>query len=220
MTGISLVSLSGSRPTSAIGSTVAAKREVASEAVTSGVRDGLNGLDARVLRAQAGDVDAYEAIYRAHVGRVHALCLRMTGDPDRAAELTQDVFVRAWERLGQYRGGAVLATWLHRLTVNLVLEQARAEARRTRRVRLAGEEEDDAVAEAPAPAAASLSPEERIDFERAVAALPPGARTAFVLHDVEGYKHAEIARLTGAAEGTIRAQLHQARRKLMEMLSR
>ena len=203
--------------------------------MTSGARDsvpGANALDDCVRRAQAGDVAAYEALYRAHVGRVHALCLRMTGDRARAAELTQDVFVRAWERLGQVRGGAVLATWLHRLTVNLVLEQARAEARRSRRVRFdgdvkrGGEEGSDREAaerewaESGEPARRELSPEERIDFERAVAALPPGARTVFVLHDVEGYKHGEIARLTGTAEGTLRAQLHQARRKLMEMLSR
>ena len=178
--------------------------------------------DDRVRRAQRGDVAAYESLYREQVGRVHALCLRVTGDPALAAELTQDVFVRAWERLAQFRGESVFATWLHRLTVNLVLEHARAESRRARRVRFAAElpggspDPGDACAAAPT----GLSPEERIDFEHAVAALPPGARTVFVLHDVEGYKHGEIARLTGTAEGTLRAQLHTARRKMMEMLSR
>ena len=182
--------------------------------------------DDRVRRAQRGDVAAYESLYREQVGRVHALCLRITGDRGVAAELTQDVFVRAWERLAQFRGESVFATWLHRLTVNLVLEHARAESRRVRRVRFAG----DVVGHSAAAAADELtearavepgfSPEQRIDFERAVAALPLGARTVFVLHDVEGYKHREIATLTGTAEGTLRAQLHKARRKMMEMLSR
>lgn len=195
--GISPVCPTGSMPTSRSRTTVAAKREAASQAVTSGARegpDGPDGLDAFVRRAQAGDVGAYEAIYRAHVGRVHALCRRMAGDPDRAAELTQEVFVHAWEQLGHFRGGVVLATWLHRLTLSLTLEQAPA-------------------------VTAALSPRERSDFERAIDALAPAARTTFVLHDVEGYKHAEIAHLTGADEGTIRAQLHRARRRLMEMLS-
>jgi RNA polymerase sigma-70 factor (ECF subfamily) len=181
--------------------------------------------DDRVRRAQRGDVGAYESLYREHVGRVHALCLRVTGDRGLAAELTQDVFVRAWERLAQFRGESVFGTWLHRLTVNLVLEHARAESRRVRRVRFASElPADPATGAAPDPAAeyasAPSSPDERIDFERAVARLSPGARTVFVLHDVEGYKHGEIARLTGTAEGTLRAQLHTARRKMMEMLSR
>jgi len=184
--------------------------------------------DDRVRRAQRGDVTAYESLYREHVGRVHALCLRVTGDRTLAADLTQDVFVRAWERLAQFRGESVFGTWLHRLTVSIVLEHARAETRRVRRVRFEG----DALGESAAvggggreegeacSTATGMSHEERIDFERAVAALPAGARTVFVLHDVEGYKHREIARLTGTAEGTLRAQLHKARRKLMEMLSR
>lgn len=168
---------------------------------------------------------AYESLYREHVGRVHALCLRVTGDRVLAADLTQDVFVRAWERLAQFRGESVLGTWLHRLTVSIVLEHARAEARRVRRVRYDGDALADSTANGGERSDASsaepaMSHEERIDFERAVASLPPGARTVFVLHDVEGYKHREIARLTGTAEGTLRAQLHKARRKLMEMLSR
>jgi RNA polymerase sigma-70 factor (ECF subfamily) len=207
-------------PTTATRATVAAGREPTKNAVTSRVRYDRSGLDADVRRAQGGDLGAYEAIYRAHVGRVHALCLRMTGDAARAAELTQDVFVRAWERLGRFRGGAVLATWLHRMTVNLVLEQARAEARRAWRVRAAGGDGEAAAVAEGERSGGALPSGERIDFERAVAALPPGARTAFVLHDVEGYTHAEIARLTGGAEETIRAQLHRARRRLMESLSR
>jgi RNA polymerase sigma-70 factor, ECF subfamily len=206
-------------PTSATRATVTAGRGAMSEAVTSGSWDDAGGPDSGapdsgapdsgVRRAQRGDVSAFEAIYRVHAGRVHALCLRMAGDPASAADLTRDVFVRAWERLGELRGGAVLATWLHRMTLSLVLEWARAESGRAPRGRAA----DDAPG-------ATARPGERLDYERAVAALPTAARAALVLHDVEGYTHAEIARLTGAAEGTVRAQLHQARRRLMEALSR
>jgi RNA polymerase sigma-70 factor (ECF subfamily) len=174
---------------------------------------------ALVARARRGELGAYEALYRAHAGRVYALCLRLSGDGERARELTQDVFVRAWERLGSYAGASAFGTWLHRLAVNVVLERERAEGRRARRVRFEGDARDDVAADGSAPAP-GMSHEERIDFERAVAALPPGLRTVYVLHDVEGYTHGEIARLAGVAEGTTRAQLHQARRKLMEMLSR
>ena len=203
----------------------APRRERASRAVPLQLESAEQHPDAAglVARAQQGQVGAYEALYRAHAGRVYALCLRLSGDRERARELTQDVFVRAWERLGSFAGASAFATWLHRLTVNLVLERERAEGRRARRVRFLGDVRGDAPDDdaldgmAPVPA---MSPEERIDFELAVAALPPGLRTVYVLHDVEGYRHAEIARLTGVAEGTSRAQLHQARRKLMEMLSR
>ena len=209
----------------AAASTTAPRRDIASRAVPLPPPQpqlesaGPHPDAALVARAQQGQLGAYEALYRAHAGRVYALCLRLSGDRERARELTQDVFVRAWERLGGFAGASAFATWLHRLTVNLVLERERSEGRRARRVRFAGDAPDDTALEASAPPPA-MSLEERIDFERAVAALPAGLRTVYVLHDIEGYKHGEIARLTGVAEGTTRAQLHQARRKLMAMLSR
>ena len=167
--------------------------------------------------AAGRDPDAFEAVYREHVGRVHALCLRMAGDARLAEELTQDVFVRAWEKLPGFRGESALGTWLHRLAVNVVLEAARGTQRRERRV----EPTSDLAALAPA---AGPAPDERLhlnmDLERAIAALPPGVRTVFVLHDIEGYRHDEIARLTGGAVGTMRSQLHRARRLLMEALGR
>ena len=170
-----------------------------------------------VTRAQEGDVDAFEVLYRQHNGRVFALCLRMSGDRVRAQELMQDVFVRAWERLRSFRGDASFGSWLHRLAVNVVLTSARSDRRRNARVTLA---EDLAATESGRGAAGSgRDPAAVIDLERAIAALPPGARAAFVLHDVEGYSHGEIAELTGLAEGTIRAQLHRARRLLMEALA-
>jgi RNA polymerase sigma-70 factor (ECF subfamily) len=162
-------------------------------------------------------IDDFEPFYRAHVRRVHALCLRMCGDRRRAEELTQDVFVRAWERRGSFRGASLAATWLHRLAVNVVLTGARTDRRR--RARVETSDAPDAVPGARAgtrPAAVG----ERLDLERAIAALPPGARTVFVLHDVEGYTHEEIARHTGTAPGTVRSQLHRARHLLMEALDR
>jgi RNA polymerase sigma-70 factor (ECF subfamily) len=170
-----------------------------------------------VERARHGDLDAFERLYRAHVGRVLALCLRMSGDAVRARELTQDVFVRLWERLDAFHGESRLSTWLHRLAVNVVLTSLRGDRRRRARVVLAEDGEGDAVEAMPA---MQRSMEDHLDLEAAIAALPPGARTVFVLHDIEGYRHDEISKMTGAAPGTLRAQLHRARRLLMEALQR
>ena len=166
-----------------------------------------------VRRAQAGDQEAFGDLYRAHAGRVYALCLRLEADAARAEELTQDVFVRAWERLASYRGESAFGTWLYRLAVNVVLGDRRSAWRRTKRVMVTG---DPAAFEG-----ATEAPQGRnLDLEQAIAALPPGARTVFVLHDVEGYTHDEIASLSGIAEGTSKAQLFRARRLLREALSR
>lgn len=166
-----------------------------------------------VRRAQDGDQAAFHALYQAHVGRVFALCLRLSGDRGEAEEHTQDVFVRAWQRLGSFRGDSAFSTWLHRLTVNEVLQARRSAGRRSNRLTLT----DDAAlldraAAAPSPLAG--------DLEQAIGRLPPGARAVFLLHDVEGYQHDEIARLAGIAEGTSKAQLHRARRLLREHLER
>ena len=169
-------------------------------------------------RAQRGDVDAFEALYRMHAGRVYALCLRLTADDQKARELTQDVFVKAWEALPDFRGEANITTWLHRIAVNAMLMQRRSERRRLSRVSLADDDADDADALAQG-ATAPADVAGAIDLERAVAALPPGIRRAFVLHDVEGYSHEEIARMTGLAAGTLRAQLHRARQLLTKRLS-
>ena len=164
-------------------------------------------------RAQIGDVAAFERLYHTHASHVRAICMRLCADAQRAEESAQDAWVRAWERLSTWRGDAAFGTWLHRLTVNVVLESFRAERRRIARVTLA--EDDDVDAPIPAGEAGDA-----IDLERAIARLPRGARTVFVLHDVEGYRHSEIAAMTGLAEGTLRAQLCRARRLLMEMLDR
>lgn len=166
---------------------------------------------ALVRRAQRGEHAAFEQLYRRHVGRVYALCARLTGDRQRAAERTQDVFVRAWEALPAFRAEAELAHWLRRIAINAELTSARSERRRPT------ETMSDA---AEPPARGQRDVAAGIDLERAIAALPAGARTAFVLHDVEGFTHEEIAQRTGLAAGTIRAQLHRARRLLMEALDR
>lgn len=164
-----------------------------------------------VRRARAGDRAAFQRLYEQHVGRVYALCLRLTGDGDEAEDRTQEAFVRAWQKLGSYRGESAFSTWLHRLTVNVVLTERRSSSRRDRRNIVAGEAGPRAT---PAPRAGL-----RVDLERAIAALPPGARAVFVLYDVEGYGHEEIAEMTGIAAGTSKAQLHRARRLLREALS-
>jgi RNA polymerase sigma-70 factor (ECF subfamily) len=170
-----------------------------------------------VGRARDGDVGAFEALYEMHAGRIYALALRLTAERMAARELTQDVFVRAWERLSDFRGEAAFTTWLHRITVNAHLMQRRGEKRRAARVALAGDVDElaqvSSLSVAPAADVGGA-----IDLERAVAALPSGVRRAFVLHDVEGYSHEEIARMTGLAAGTLRAQLHRARQLLMERL--
>jgi RNA polymerase sigma-70 factor, ECF subfamily len=171
---------------------------------------------ALVDRARLGDVAAFESIYRTHAGRVYALCLRMTADTGQARELVQDVFIRVWEKLSSYRGEAALSSWVHRIAVNVVLMTRRSDRRREQRVA-----RSDDLDPSGATLEGDVDPpdvEQEIDLERAVAALPPGARRVFVLHDIEGYRHDEIAQMTGNAEGTLRAQLHRARRLLMEAL--
>ncbi len=169
-------------------------------------------MDDSVARARAGDKSAFEGLYRAHAGRVYAVCLRMSGDAGRAEELTQDAFVRAWRAIDSFRGESEFGSWLHRIAVNVALADHRAAGRRERRVMPVAEPPDGYVA----PVDTALA----VDLERAVAALPPGARAVFVLHDVEGYAHQEIGHMMGVAEGTSKAQLHRARRLLREGLTR
>ncbi|MBL0173319.1 MAG: RNA polymerase sigma factor [Gemmatimonadaceae bacterium] len=169
-----------------------------------------------VQRAKRGDVLAFEALYRASSGRVFGLCLRMLGDRQRATEALQDVFVRVWDRLGQFDGHASFATWLHRVCVNQLLEQRRTDARREARVMPM----DLTVEYASAGRDASTDVVTRLDLERALPQLSEGARRVFVLHDMEGYGHAEIAAMLGLAESTVRVQLHRARKQLMETLER
>lgn len=166
-----------------------------------------------VALASSGDRGAFERLYHQNVGRVFAICARMVNDRGAAEELTQDVFVRAWEKLGQFRGESAFSTWLHRLAVNLVLNARKSEGRARSRFQ-GGEDELDLVP------VVSASPLTAIDLEGAVALLPAGARQIFVLHDIEGFKHEEIAEMLSITAGGSKAQLHRARMLLRKALQR
>ncbi len=162
-----------------------------------------SGMNEDVALAAGGDSSAFERVYRAHVGRIHSLTRRMLGNHE-ADEVTQDIFVRTWQKLGQFRGDSAFGTWLHRLAINVVIERRRSFAIQRERM------SDDPAAldfATVAPARADLT----VDFENAIVQLPPGAREIFTLHDVEGYKHREIAEMLHITTGTSKRQLHRAR---------
>lgn len=169
--------------------------------------------DADVALAVGGDAGAFERIYARHVARVHGLARRMAGH-DTADELTQDVFVRAWQKLGTFRGDASFATWLHRLAVNVIIERFRSLGTQRERFLADG---DDTLQRMPSP---RRSGDFRMDFDAALARLPNAARKVFVLHDVEGYKHHEIGTLLGISPGTSKSQLHRARMLMRSHLDR
>ena len=167
---------------------------------------------ALVRRAQNDDRAAFDALYTQHVGRIYAVCLRMSASRTEAERLTQDVFVRAWQGLKTFRGDSAFASWLYRLAVNVVLQDGRSSRRHESRIAVLPDPE---VLDR---RSTTTRDDDRMDLERAIASLPPGARQALVLHDIEGYKHEEIARMTGSAVGSVKAQLHRARRLLRERL--
>ena len=163
-------------------------------------------------RARDGDMTAFEQLYRRYAGRVHAVCLRMAGNRTLAEECTQDAFVRAWESLDKFRGDSSFGTWVHRIAVNAVLERHRTQMRQAAWI----SSKDDEILES-VPAADS-GPEHAMDLDQCIAGLPAAARMVFVLFDVEGYTHEEIAEMTGLAVGTSKAHLHRARRMLRARL--
>jgi len=153
-------------------------------------------------------------IYKQYVNRIYPLALRMSGDRVRAEELTQDIFVRAWEKIGLFRGESSFYTWLYRLAVNVILQSERSRKRRSRREPACSDPVENFAA------AGDDSLDARIDLERAISRLPAGARSVLLLHDLEGLTHREIARLTGTTVGACKAQLHRARRLLRGELER
>jgi RNA polymerase sigma-70 factor, ECF subfamily len=165
-----------------------------------------------VRQAQGGDLVAFERLYRDNERKVFGLCYRLSSDPALAEELTQEVFVRAWRKLSSFRGESAFSSWLYPLTVNVALSERRS--RRRRDARIIATEDPASLERAPR----SPAPETGFDLQKAMAALPPGARAVFVLHDVEGRTHEEIGKLLGLAAGTSKAQLHRARRLLREAL--
>jgi RNA polymerase sigma-70 factor, ECF subfamily len=171
--------------------------------------------------AQAGNAAAFEFLYQLHGRRVYALCLRMVGNPADAEDLMQEAFLQLFRKIGTFRGESAFSTWLHRMTVNVVLMRLRKKSLPTDSL----EEtlEPDAENSAPkrdvgAPDLRLTGAVDRVNLERCIEKLPPGYRTVFVLHDVQGYEHNEIADIMGCSVGNSKSQLHKARTRLRELL--
>ena len=168
-------------------------------------------------RCRDGDAAAFEALYRAHAGRLFGLLTRMTGSAHDAEDLLQDVFVHAHRKLASFRGESSLGTWLYRLAVNQCLDHLRG--KQSRMARATASLDEDEAPEPAAPSPALPAPIARIDLERAIAQLPEGCRAAFVLHDVEGLDHREVGAALGISEGTSKSQVHKARMRLRDLLA-
>ena len=174
-----------------------------------------------IRRAQAGDSTAFEFLYQLHSRRVYALCLRMVGNPADAEDLMQEAFLQLFRKIGTFRGESAFSTWLHRMTVNVVLMRLRKKSPPTDSL----EETLEPDAENSGPKRDVGAPDlrlsgavDRVNLERSIEKLPPGYRTVFVLHDVQGYEHNEIAGIMGCSVGNSKSQLHKARTRLRELL--
>jgi RNA polymerase sigma-70 factor, ECF subfamily len=173
--------------------------------------------DAGLSVALAGEkMSGFEELYRKHYRRVYSICLRMTGNVAEAEDLTQEVFIQLNRKLGSFRGESAFTTWLHRLTVNQVLMHFRKRSVRSELTTDDGEMPDSVDPDTINPEAMPIV--DRIALENAIAQLPPGYRSVFVLHDIEGYEHEEIAKMLGCSAGTSKSQLHKARFKLRKLL--
>lgn len=169
-------------------------------------------------RCRAGDADAFEELYRQHARRLFNLVVRMVGSAEDAEDLVQEVFLQAHRKLAGFRGESTLGTWLYRLTMNHCLDHLRG--RQAKMSRATGSLDDEDAVEPMAPAPMVPQAVSRLDLERAIDALPPGSRAAFLLHDVEGFEHREVADILGISEGTSKSQVHKARLKLRTLLRR
>jgi RNA polymerase sigma-70 factor (ECF subfamily) len=174
----------------------------------------VTGTDADLAaRCQAGDMEAFEALYRQHAPRLYSLACRMAGSPDNGEDLLQEIFLQAYRKLGSFRGASSIGTWLYRLALNHCLDFVRSRAAAADRLTDTLDAETSIE-----PAAAHETPVARLDLARAIEQLPDGCRAAFVLHDVEGFGHKEVADLLGIAEGTSKSQVFKARMKLRAAL--
>jgi RNA polymerase sigma-70 factor, ECF subfamily len=172
-----------------------------------------------IERAKQGDAEAFETLYDLHRRRVYSLCLRMTANTAEAEDLTQEAFLQLFRKIGTFRGESAFSTWLHRMAVNVVLMRLRKKGLPLVPLEDTVEtEEEGPKKELGAPDAVLAGSVDRMELQRAVEALPPGYRSIFVLHDVEGYEHNEIASLVGCSIGNSKSQLHKARMKLRELL--
>ncbi len=173
-----------------------------------------------IERAKQGDAGAFELLYDLHKRRVYSLCLRMTGNTASAEDLTQEAFLQLFRKIGTFRGESAFSTWLHRMAVNVVLMQLRKKNLPVVPIdeTTEGEEEGTIRKELGAADSRLAGSIDRLHLQRAVDELPPGYRTIFVLHDVEGYEHNEIAAMIGCSIGNSKSQLHKARIKLRDLL--
>lgn len=179
-------------------------------------------VDPVLLRAQAGDHRAFAEIYALHKRRIYSLCLRMVGNTTEAEDLTQEVFLQLHRKISTFRGDSAFSTWLHRLTINVVLMQLR---RKGLQLISLDEAMEPAVDDGPRRSFGAADPLlsgaiDRLTLENAVASLPAGYRLIFLLHDVEGYEHNEIASMLDCSIGNSKSQLHKARLRLRELLHR
>lgn len=173
-----------------------------------------------VRLAQSGDATAFKNLYQTHCRRVYALCLRMIGNPAEAEDLTQEAFLQLYRKIQSFRGDSSFSTWLHRVTVNIVLMKFR----KKKHEEVSLEEYTDCDEESPSPrqfGEADLrltGSVDRIHLQRAIDQLPPGFKSIFILHDIQGYKHQEIGEILGCSAGNSKSQLHKARMRLRELL--
>ena len=172
-----------------------------------------------IARAQGGDESAFAALYNAHKRRVYSLCLRMTGNTAEAEDLSQEAFLQLFRKISTFRGESAFSTWLHRLAVNVVLMHLRKKGLQ----QISLDEVDTSHGEPVKRDYGNddrrlLGSVDRISLARAIEELPPGYRTVFVLHDLEGYEHNEIATIMECSVGNSKSQLHKARMKLREWL--
>ena len=174
-----------------------------------------------IEKAKHGDAKAFQALYDKHKRRVYSLCLRMTSNTAEAEDLTQEAFLQLYRKISTFRGESAFSTWLHRLSVNVVLMHLRKKSLPVvslEETTQASGEEDTPKKDFGAEDIALAGSLDRLQLQRAVDDLPPGYRTIFVLHDVEGYEHNEIAEIVGCSIGNSKSQLHKARMKLRDLL--
>ncbi len=163
-------------------------------------------------------MEAFEELYRRHSRRVYSLCLRMTSNVEKAEDLAQDVFVHLFRKIGSFRGQSAFTTWLHRVTVNQVLMHFRKRSTKTEQTTDDGETPVQIVTGTADPNAMPII--DRIALDKAIEQLPPGYRSVFILHDIEGHEHTEVAKILGCSVGTSKSQLHKARMKLRGLLKK
>ena len=178
--------------------------------------------EAEAIRsAQSGDAAAFEFLYQLHGRRVYALCLRMVSNPSDAEDLMQEAFLQLFRKIGTFRGESAFSTWLHRMTVNVVLMRLRKKTLPATSLEEVTDPDDETGGPRKDPGAPDLrlsGAVDRVNLERSIGKLPPGYKTVFVLHDVQGYEHNEIADIMGCSVGNSKSQLHKARTRLRELL--